>query len=78
MARFNFGFDLYEFDAVAHRQLLIRHGIARITQGELTKVMCKTKKGLIQFLCEYDYDCGAQYPNEADIAEMKTEIYKLS
>ena len=80
MANFNFGINLYEFDefdATEHRDLLIRHNVARYTNSQFTQVMAKTKKGLIAFLCDLEHESGGQYPNELDIEEMKEEIYKV-
>ncbi len=77
MANFNFGINLYEFNANEHRDLLIRHKIAEYTNSQFTQVMAKTKKGLITFLCELEYEQGGLYPNELDIEEMKEEIYKV-
>ena len=77
MANFNFAYDLFEFDAKAHRNLMAAGGVARHTQGECTTILSPTKKGLIAFLSKLEYNTSGQYPNEFDLEEIKEGIYKL-
>ena len=77
MANFNFAYDLYDFDAKAHRNLMAAGGVARHTQGELTTILSPTKKGLIAFLSKLEHNTSGQYPSEGDIQDITQGIYKL-